>query len=113
MEMAPEEVGSTDAEFQAHFDKIAALLFSSAALVVNNTHRFRLVEIEFYLKGGEHQDIFAHCDKAQLTCGEWYFHKTGNAYRSGNYKGLDITFGAKDVRNFPLLSFFFFSPRVL
>lgn len=66
--------------------------------------RYRIVEIEFYLVGGVHDDIFTHQDKQQLTSCQWltynlrdlsdrYFHRTGNQYRSGNYKGLDITFG--------------------
>jgi len=70
---------------------------NSVSLVVNSIYRFRLVEIEFYLKGGKHNDIFTHCNKDQLSCGEWYFHKQKEGYKGGSYKGLDITFGAQDV----------------
>jgi len=94
MQAAPEDVGNIDAEFEAHFEKIATYLMNSAAMDVNG-HRFRLVEIEFYLTGGAHPDPFTHCDEDQKTCGEWYFHKqNGKAYKSGTYKGLDLTFGA-------------------
>lgn len=66
--------------------------------------RFRIVEIEFYLVGGVHDDVFTHQDKQQMTSCQWYFHKTGGQYRSGNYKGLDITFGLS------ILGFFFLIP---
>ena len=95
--MDPEDVGTTEFEFHRHFDQIATYLFNSVALVVNNRLKYRLVEIEFYLKGGPHQDMYAHCNKDQKTCGEWYFHKQKEGYKGGTYKGLDITFGAKDV----------------
>jgi len=58
---------------------------------------FRLCEIEFYLNGGVHTDFFTHSDQQQLTYGQWYFHKTGPKYRTGNYKGLDITFATGNV----------------
>lgn len=53
----------------------------------------RICEVEFYFCGGAHDDTFTHCDEMQMLNGRWYFHKTGKKYRSGNYKGLDITFG--------------------
>jgi hypothetical protein len=42
-------------------------------------------------------DPFSHCDAMQQTCAQWYFHKTGGKYRSGTYKGLDVTFGIENV----------------
>ncbi|KAF9309449.1 hypothetical protein BGZ91_007421 [Linnemannia elongata] len=71
MELAPDQIGSTAAEFHGHFDKIATYLMNSVALVINDKHYYRLVEIEFYLNGGKHPDVFTHSDKDQKTCGEW------------------------------------------
>ncbi|KAI9240567.1 MAG: hypothetical protein BYD32DRAFT_408168 [Podila humilis] len=97
MELAPDQIGSTAAEFHGHFDKIAMYLMNSVAMVVNDKHYYRLVEIEFYLNGGKHLDVFTHSDKDQKTCGEWYFHKMNGSYKGGSYKGLDITFGRHDT----------------
>jgi len=88
--MEPSKI-ETLTQFAKEFDVIAEKLLNGVELVVNGKpHRF--CEIEFYLKGGIHQDVFTHCDPQQLTCGQWYFHKNGNRFRTGNYKGLDITF---------------------
>lgn len=54
---------------------------------------FRVCEIEFYLNCPGHTDTFAHGDVLQKQNAKWYFHKMGNAYKAGSYKGLDITFG--------------------
>lgn len=123
MGLSPDEIGSTDADFHGHFDRIADLLMNSVAMVVNNQHRYRLVEIEFYLNGGKHPDVFTHSCKDQQTCGEWYFHKMNGTYKGGSYKGLDITFGKagvssrtpfsmhskkREISRTPLSSFFFF-----
>ena len=97
MELAPDQIGSTAAEFHGHFDKIATYLMNSVAMVINDKHYYRLVEIEFYLNGGKHPDVFTHSDKDQKTCGEWYFHKMNGSYKGGSYKGLDITFGRHDT----------------
>ena len=29
----------------------------------------------------------------QRESGKWYFHKQGNSYKSGTYRGLDLAFG--------------------
>jgi len=77
--------------FRDEFDVIADKLLNGVELVIKGKpHRF--CEIEFYLRGGVHQDMFTHADSQQLTCGQWYFHKNGNQFRKGNYKGLDLTF---------------------
>jgi len=98
----PDSVGSLASEFDAYFDRISHLLFNSITMVVNNKHKYRLAEIEYYLKGGKHEDTFAHCSPDQAGFEEWYFHKQKGTYKGGTYKGLDLTFGAKDV----LFSFF-------
>jgi len=81
--------------FAKNFDVMADKLLNGVEFVINGK-RHRFCEIEFYLRGGIHQDLFTHCDKQQLTCGQWYFHKNGNKYRTGNYKGLDLTFAKED-----------------
>lgn len=55
---------------------------------------FRVSEIEFYLNDyGEHKDTFTHGDAMQKQTAKWYFHKFGNSYRGGTYKGLDVAIG--------------------
>jgi hypothetical protein len=76
----------------AWFDEIADALLNRAVFrVANKSHR--LIEIEFYWHGPEHPDPFAHRDPVQVHCGRWYFHRTAGVYRSGSFKGLDLTFG--------------------
>lgn len=77
---------------RAWFAEIASFLLNETILWVTG-HPYRLVEIEFYYSGTQHPDPFTHCDPIQRQCCLWYFHKTGGVYRSGTYKGLDITFG--------------------
>jgi hypothetical protein len=103
LDFDPKSLDSLD-DFTRKFDTIAdkllndvrpfraRLTFAQTELVTQGK-RYRLTEIEFYLVGGVHDDVFTHQDKQQLTCCQWYFHRTGTQYRSGNYKGLDITFG--------------------
>lgn len=58
-----------------------------------------LEEIEIYYHSSDHSDEYVHQNKDQLLSGTWYFHQyaTGT-YKSGTYKGMDITFGnGKDV----------------
>jgi hypothetical protein len=76
----------------AWFDRIAAQMMNGSNLVVNSEPH-RLVEVEFYYHGDGHLDPFAHRDPLQLESGRWYFHRTGGVYRSGSFKGLDLTFG--------------------
>ena len=76
-----------------NFTKIADVLLNKNVLAVKNK-QFRLCEIEFYYRNKSHNDEYVHCDDDQLDFGGFYFHKykTGS-YKSGTYKGLDITFG--------------------
>ncbi len=57
---------------------------------------FRVCEIEFYLNCEGHKDTFTHGDPLQHKNSQWYFHKMGGNYKSGTYKGLDLTFGTPD-----------------
>lgn len=91
-------IESYEAEtYQELFDKIAENILNNTVLVVtseNAAQTFRIAEIEFYLKDGTHNDPFIHGDEHQTTPGKWYFHRqNGGKYKSGSYKGLDITFG--------------------
>jgi hypothetical protein len=43
--------------------------------------------------GEGHPDPFTHRDPLQYQNGRWYFHRTGGEYRSGSFKGVDLTFG--------------------
>jgi len=81
-----------DQEFYEKFYEISNVLLNDVILYINEKPH-RLDEIEFYYNAYSHQDIFAHCDLMQVSCGKWYFHKSGNTYKSGTYKGMDITFG--------------------
>jgi hypothetical protein len=78
------------------FQRIAELLLRRTVLdVAGDAHQ--LCEIEFYLHGEGHRDPFTHGQALQRSSGRWYFHKSGESYRGGTYKGLDITFGPPDA----------------
>jgi hypothetical protein len=77
---------------RAWFDRIAEQLLTTTRLRVGEQSH-RLIEIEIYYHGPGHEDPFAHRDPVQLELGRWYFHRTGGAYRSGSFKGLDLAFG--------------------
>src|SRR5262249_5858643 len=49
--------------------------------------------VEYYYHGPDHPDLFAHRDPVQVYCGRWYFHRSRGVYRSGSFKGLDVSFG--------------------
>jgi 3-methyladenine DNA glycosylase Mpg len=85
-----------EAEYRGVFLRIAELLLNQTTFYVQEIpHRF--TEIEFYFKGGKHQDKFTHCDIMQREFGAWYFHRTGGEYRGGTYKGLDLAFGGPEL----------------
>jgi hypothetical protein len=78
------------------FQRIAEVLLRRTVLdVAGEAHE--LCEIEFYLHGEGHRDPFTHGQALQRSSGRWYFHKSGESYRGGTYKGLDITFGPPDA----------------
>ncbi len=74
------------------FDEIASQLLNRISFSIAKENH-RLSEIEFYYQNELHSDPFTHCDQLQLTKEKWYFHRFGNTYRGGSFKGLDITFG--------------------
>jgi hypothetical protein len=74
------------------FGRIAERLLNGSTWVIGREpHRF--MEVEFYYYGAGHPDTFAHRDPLQRECGRWYFHRSGGVYRSGSFKGIDLTFG--------------------
>lgn len=76
-----------------YFISIADRLLNDCYLKINKK-KYRLVEIEFYLKCKSHDDPYTHCDFDQLLMHTFYFNKfkTGT-YKSGTFKGLDLTYG--------------------
>lgn len=70
--------------------------------ILTSTNKYRIGEIEFYCYDDVHPDLYTHCHADQSTYGHWYFHKFGTTYKSGTFKGLDITLG-KDGRYFGIL----------
>jgi 3-methyladenine DNA glycosylase Mpg len=74
------------------FHGIADRLLNRSRLMVGGQSH-RLVEIEFYYWSEAHPDPFTHRDPIQFHSGHWYFHRTHGVYRSGSFKGLDLTFG--------------------
>lgn len=67
-------------------------LLSELALFVNG-EPLLLREVEVYYHSPDHPDPFPHRYPLQKECGAWYFHRTGNSFRGGSYKGLDLTIG--------------------
>jgi 3-methyladenine DNA glycosylase Mpg len=87
-------------EYMKYLGEICARLVQNCQLLVESENgefvAFRFVEVEAYLFAPPgFEDVFAHRDPMQYTtCGAWYFHKKGNSYKGGTYKGLDLTFGS-------------------
>eukprot|EP01129_Flabellula_baltica_P013952 TRINITY_DN6586_c0_g1_i1.p1 TRINITY_DN6586_c0_g1~~TRINITY_DN6586_c0_g1_i1.p1 ORF type:complete len:160 (-),score=26.54 TRINITY_DN6586_c0_g1_i1:415-828(-) len=87
---------TTREEYKPLFRDITTYLMNSVAIHAGDSV-YRIAELEIYYSGGAHIDTFTHCDPYQQSCGEWYFHRKGKTYKSGSYKGLDITFGEANV----------------
>jgi 3-methyladenine DNA glycosylase Mpg len=78
---------------QEYIQQIAEALLNKYVLVVGEKE-YRIAEVEFYIKNDKHNDKYTHGDKNQKKYGKWYFHRFhGGAYKSGTYKGLDLTLG--------------------
>ena len=77
-----------------NFEFIANKLLNGTIILINSK-RFRICELEFYLYDESHKDEYVHRDPEQKRELCWYFHKfkTGN-YKSGTFKGMDLTFGS-------------------
>ncbi len=75
------------------FGKIADIILNKTILCTKK-NRYRICEIEFYLKDEVHQDLYTHLSKDQLSFGNLYFHKFKNGgYKEGTYKCFDLTMG--------------------
>ena len=83
---------ATGTTAEAWFTRIAEVLLNRAVLRVNGASH-RLIEIEFYYNITGHADDFAHSHPVQALSGRWYFHRTGESYRGGSFKGLDLALG--------------------
>ena len=84
--------GST---YEEKFMVLAKEILNNFTLKIKDID-YSIEEIEVYFKSDDHKDIYVHCDEAQLTRGQWYFHKfKSGAYKGGTFKGLDMTFGTK------------------
>ncbi len=79
-------------EFAAVFAACAQWLLQSAVLYAGGRPH-RITELEVYWHGPHHPDNFTHGDPQQREFGRWYFHRQGETYKSGTYKGLDIAVG--------------------
>jgi hypothetical protein len=82
---------------QQWFSKIAERLLNATDFVIAGVPH-EILEVEFYYRGAEHEDPFAHGDPVQRFPDRWYFHRTGGVYRGGSFKGLDLTFGNRTAR---------------
>ena len=86
-------------DYEAVFSRIANSYLNHTVLAVRPsgstcTKYFRVCEIEFYLNDYKvHKDTFTHGASMQKETGKWYFHRYGNSYRAGTYKGLDVSLG--------------------
>lgn len=85
-----------DISTHTNFLTISDILMNKSVLVVKNK-MFRLCEIEFYYRNNEHNDEYVHGMPEQKKFEGFYFHKKGQSYKSGTFKGLDITFGNDDT----------------
>ena len=60
--------------------------------------KYRICEIEFYMKNAEHNDEYVHCAKEQKNKFGFYFHKYHNGtFKSGTWKGMDLCFGDENT----------------
>jgi hypothetical protein len=87
---------SADSAWEEWFERITAQLLNGCRVLVAG-RPYRFVEVEVYYHGEPHADPFTHRDPLQLECGRWYFHRTRGTYRSGSFKGLDLTFGSGEA----------------
>lgn len=75
-----------------------------ADTILNNTiirsanRKYRICEIEFYLKSDTHPDSYTHCNVDQLKQCTFYFHKFANgSLKNGTFKGMDIVLGHDNI----------------
>jgi hypothetical protein len=90
------------------FDEISVALLRQTKLVAGQSE-YSIKEVEFYFSGDyyNHFDSYTHSNqyetiKRQGEFGEWYFHryKSPENYVKQKFRGLDLTFGNKEFKNF-------------
>ena len=106
LDIPPSNTTADTAFYQSHFHRIAESLLNDFVLQIKTASEdvyYRLVEIEFYLRDNlyNHEDPFAHGQPQQSTRGQWYFHRRGNSYVGGSFKGFDLTFGRTYLPDVP------------
>jgi hypothetical protein len=79
-----------------YFYDMANVILNEVFLKINSK-KFRIIEIEFYLKCNGHDDPCTHGNPDQMLMHTFYFHKfiTTGTYKAGTFKGMDLTFGSK------------------
>jgi hypothetical protein len=78
-----------------NFGMMADNILNNIVLCVMNKE-YRICEIEFYHKNKKHNDLFVHCDERQMIPFGFYFHRqNGKGFKSGTFKGMDLTFKTK------------------
>lgn len=85
------------------FADIADIILNNT-IIVAGTQQYAIREIEFYYKNALHPDNYTHCSDEQLQNCKFYFHKFRNGtYKTGTYKGLDITLSPNNETYFGCL----------
>ena len=75
------------------FDQIADILINHTTLSVGSTV-YTIREIEFYLVNEKYNDKYTHKSPEQQLFNGLYLHKFQNGtFKSGTFKGLDLTYG--------------------
>jgi hypothetical protein len=90
--MLPEPLAIPRSFTAADFPTIAVPLLNRIDLLVGGDD-YRIAEVEAYLHSVDHADPFTHRKPIQRDFGRWYFHRQGESYRGGTFKGLDLTLG--------------------
>lgn len=79
------------------FNSIATQILNQRSLLINQRIH-KICEIEMYFNNSSHPDPYVHCHPDQSTTGFLGFHRASNkegvGYKSGTYKGLDLTLGS-------------------
>ncbi|TPX41508.1 hypothetical protein SeMB42_g04012 [Synchytrium endobioticum] len=97
---APLTLERASAHYALQFKTIASKLLSGTCILhitapnAERIHRFIPCEVEFYIKSKHHPDPYTHVSAAQSQFGLWRFHKRGNSYAGGTWKGMDISLGS-------------------
>eukprot|EP00760_Papus_ankaliazontas_P002333 PhM_4_TR10949/c0_g1_i3/m.88478 len=79
-------------EAAALLDAIARCLLQDVVIEVSDA-MYRICEVEAYMLGPAHNDVYAHDNAIQHSSFQWYFHKQGESYKSGSFKGMDLALG--------------------